>query len=614
MFLKDFIEKIDDTVSVKATLQETIDKMTKDRLHHIVIVDENKPVGIITERDFVRFYKNKISFESLAIDHAIKSLIILNHSRLVEYALSMMMSNNIKKIIVTNNKKEYQGCIEQEDLLYFLEAKIQNQEVKLLELTHPGNKAVLVDENSTLSYALEIMTSNSLTSLLVTSNDKAVGIISESDIIRLAQSHMEHTHTVKEFMHTPIIQIEEYKTAKDMIELMQRKRIRRVVIFNTKDATYYTLTSKDIASSVQQNYTTFIESKFLDTRDTFNALSEYVIELVDIDGEQLVFWTNSITKANFDINLDDNITKIITKDIWEIIVKKLYESHIVFETVKIKDKYYQVKGHYGTLSDDRVIKLFLNDITHVMELTEQLQDEIKKKDELLFNQAKMVQMGEMIGNIAHQWRQPLSFISTASSGLKMQKEYNILEDSSLLKNLDEISNQAQYLSDTIDTFRNFMKENKEEKVVILQERIKMSLHIINTSLKNNHIKLIDKTDDLDPMRIKLILGELTQVIINIINNAKDAILENSIEEPWVKIELSRDENDAIITIENNGGPIPEDVMPHIFDPYFTTKDSTHGTGLGLDMSYKIITQSLKGKLYANNTTNGVKFYIILPLC
>jgi len=613
MFLKDFIEPIDNAIDISATLQDTINKMTQQRLHHVVIVKENMPIGIITERDFVRFYKNKIDFNSLAIDYAIKNIISLNHSRLVEYALSMMMNNNVKKIIVTNNNKEYVGCIEQEDLLYFLESKIQNKEVKLAELTHPGNKAVLIDKNSTLKYALEIMTSNSLTSLLVTFEDKAIGIISESDIIQLAQTHTTHDHKVHEFMHTPIVQIEEYKTAKDMIALMQRKKIRRVVLFNSKDEIYYILTSKDIAYNIQNNYTALVESKFLDARDTFNALSEYILELVDIDGEQFIFWTNSITQANFDVNLDDNITKIIEEPIWAKIRDQLFAEHIVFDTVKIKDKHYQIKGHYGTLSDDKVIKIFLNDISHVMALTEQLQKEIKLKDKLIFNQAKMAQMGEMIGNITHQWRQPLSLISTASSGLKMQHEYGVLKEEDLVNNLDEIFNHAQYLSNTIDIFKNFMKEDKEFKTVVLQDRINIAIKIIKTSLKNSHIDLIDNTNNMDPVKIKLVLGELIQVIINIINNAKDAILSNNIQDPWVKIDLYKEDSHIVITIEDTGGGIPDDVLPRIFEPYFTTKDTAHGTGLGLDMSYKIITESLHGKLYANNTKNGAKFFIELPL-
>ena len=111
----------------------------------------------------------------------------------------------------------------------------------------------------------------------------------------------------------------------------------------------------------------------------------------------------------------------------------------------------------------------------------------------------------------------------------------------------------------------------------------------------------------------MVSGELPQVVINIINNAKDILVEKEIKDPWIKIKLKNQKDKAIISIEDNAGGIPEDVMVRIFEPYFTTKHQSQGTGLGLHMSYKIIKESLKGHIYAINTQNGAKFYIELPL-
>ena len=242
-----------------------------------------------------------------------------------------------------------------------------------------------------------------------------------------------------------------------------------------------------------------------------------------------------------------------------------------------------------------------------------LQKEELEKQKIIYQQSKMASMGDMIGNIAHQWRQPLSVISTAATGLQLKKEYGILDDEFLDKTLTEIENSAQYLSRTIDTFRDFIKEKKEFKEVILQDRINKALEIVETALRNNYIKLMNNINEVEPIKISLVIGELSQVIINLINNSKDAIKENNIKEPWIKVELQSLNGTALITVEDNGGGIPDDVMPKIFDPYFTTKQETKGTGLGLHMSYKIITESLNGKIYAKNTQNGVKFFIELPL-
>ncbi len=613
MFLKDFIHPQNDTVNITATLQEVIDKMSNERLHHIVIIDQKKPIGMISEQDIVKFFSSRVDFHRLAIEYAVKDLISLHHTRLVEYALSMMLNNNIRKIIVIDNNDNYIGCMEQEDLIYTLEEKIQGKSLKLQQLTHSGNKAVLISETSTLKQALDIMSANKLTSLLITADEKAIGIISESDIINLAHQNINQNEMVKHFMHSPIIQIEEYKTAEDMIMMMQKNKIRRVVVFNSHDESYYTLSSKDVASIVRGNYTKFLESKFFDSRDTFNALSEYIIELIDVEDEQIIFWTNSITKANFNIHLDDCITKLIAKEEWKKLYRTLLTSKILYETVEIEGRHYQIKGHYGTMIDDNVIKLFLNDVTEIIELTKQLTLENEHKEKLLFDQAKMVQMGEMIGNIAHQWRQPLSMITLTASGTAFQQEIGTLQVDDIPFKMKTIMDSANYLSDTIDTFKNFLKEKKELREIILQDSIEKALKLTHAALQHNYIELIDNIKDTQPIRLQMIAGEMEQVIINIINNAKDILIEKQINDPWIKLELIQDEENITISIEDNGGGIPNEILPLIFNEYFTTKNQSNGTGLGLYMSHKIIENSFSGKLYVENTNNGALFIIKLPL-
>ncbi|MFA9374481.1 MAG: sensor histidine kinase, partial [Poseidonibacter sp.] len=231
----------------------------------------------------------------------------------------------------------------------------------------------------------------------------------------------------------------------------------------------------------------------------------------------------------------------------------------------------------------------------------------------LFEQAKNAQMGEMIGNIAHQWRQPLSTISVLASGLKMQKEFNLLDDKILIESLDGILKSTNYLTETIDTFKDYIKEDRTLEKVVLQDRINKALDIVKSSLKNNHIKLISNINDIKPIETMLIIGELSQVIINILNNAKDIMVEKNIKDRWIEINIQEIDNKAILTIEDNGGGIPEKVLPKIFDPYFTTKHKSQGTGLGLHMSKEIIEKHLYGKLYAKNSENGAIFYIELSI-
>ena len=249
-------------------------------------------------------------------------------------------------------------------------------------------------------------------------------------------------------------------------------------------------------------------------------------------------------------------------------------------------------------------------------LEEKVKEEVSKniqKELILFEQSKMANLGAMIGNIAHQWRQPLSIISTIASGIQVKVNLNTLNTKNLNEDMDNIVNKTKYLSESINTFRDFLKEGKEVREFIIEERIDISLKIVGLALRDNSIKLINNIDYSKQTKLVMAVGELTEVIINIINNAKDAALENKIKDPWIKLELKTDNNTATITIEDNAGGIPKDVMPKIFDEYFTTKNEKAGTGLGLHICYKIIKESLKGEIFAQNTDNGAKFFIKLPL-
>ena len=229
----------------------------------------------------------------------------------------------------------------------------------------------------------------------------------------------------------------------------------------------------------------------------------------------------------------------------------------------------------------------------------------------------MAAMGEMIGNIAHQWRQPLSVISTASTGMKMQKEFDALSDEDFIKNCDAINDNAQYLSKTIDDFKNFIKGDRERHLFQLEDEINSFLNLIHGSIKSHNINTVinmQKDVELDGYP-----NELTQCLINIFNNAKDILQEKEIKNKLVFITTYIENNNAIITIKDNAGGIPQKVLPQVFDPYFTTKHKSQGTGLGLHMTYNLIVDGMNGTIEASNINytyndkkyNGAEFRITL---
>ena len=250
------------------------------------------------------------------------------------------------------------------------------------------------------------------------------------------------------------------------------------------------------------------------------------------------------------------------------------------------------------------------------ELQDRVKEEVEKNREAertIFEQAKMAQLGEMIGNIAHQWRQPLSAISTSASGMQLQKELGMLDDEDFTKATTSIVDSAQYLSKTIDDFRNFISQEDKLEYTSIQNIIDSVINIIITTYKHLNIDIIRDIDYTNTMMSRVIIGEISQVIINILNNAKDVLTElPSDVDKWVKISLGTKDSYLQIAIEDNGGGIPKDVLPKIFNPYYTTKHQSQGTGIGLYMSYDIVTKHHKGNLYAKNTKNGAKFFIEIP--
>jgi len=240
-------------------------------------------------------------------------------------------------------------------------------------------------------------------------------------------------------------------------------------------------------------------------------------------------------------------------------------------------------------------------------------EELLQKDKQLLEQAKLAQMGEMIGNIAHQWRQPLSAISTIASGTKLNHEFDMLKDEDIPRNMDLIVQNTKYLSETIDTFRDFIKEDRKKKEILIQEKIDESLKIVKASIENSHIKLIKEIDYESPVLIEMISEEFSQVIINLLNNSKDAIVEKKIEDAWIKISQTSTQDILTVKVEDNAQGIKDEYIHKIFDPYFTTKHQFQGTGLGLYMSKIIIEKHLKGTIEASNSDNGAVFTIKLPI-
>ncbi|MEA3553658.1 MAG: cache domain-containing protein [Campylobacterota bacterium] len=279
----------------------------------------------------------------------------------------------------------------------------------------------------------------------------------------------------------------------------------------------------------------------------------------------------------------------------------------------------KIKGAFRNYQN--MVKNKENELYHInSSLEETIQQELndsRKKDAQLLQQARFASLGEMIGNIAHQWRQPLSAISTISSGNIIQSQIGLLSDKDNTKSYEQILGHVSFLSQTIDDFRNYLNKSGDEiKKFDINDTILDVLKIIEITYKDNNITLIKNFSD-TPLSCTGSTSELSQVILNILNNAKDILVEKNIENKIVQIETLKIEDNNIIRISDNGGGIANNIIEKIFDPYFTTKHQSQGTGIGLYMSKDIIHTKFNGFLsvenidwqYKNKTLSGACFII-----
>ncbi|MFX4267270.1 cache domain-containing protein [Aliarcobacter butzleri] len=222
--------------------------------------------------------------------------------------------------------------------------------------------------------------------------------------------------------------------------------------------------------------------------------------------------------------------------------------------------------------------------------------ELDNKQAILYQQSKMAAMGEMIGNIAHQWRQPLSIITTATSGMVLQKQMGVLTDEFFFEASNRINASSQYLSQTIDDFRNFFIPNKEKSKVNLIEIFKKTLDLISAQFSSKDIKIIK---NIEGVEFESYENELIQALINILNNSRDELIKKD-GERFIFVDAFEKDNFINITIKDNAGGVIKENLDKIFEPYFTTKYKSQGTGIGLYMTEEIITKHLNGTICVEN--------------
>ncbi len=361
------------------------------------------------------------------------------------------------------------------------------------------------------------------------------------------------------------------------------------------------VTQKYIISSI-----TDTKGRIIDVSDAFCKISGY-------SRNELVGKPHSIVRH-------PDMPKAVFKELWETIqAGKSWSGKV--KNLKKDGGFYWVWSNIEPLYDDHGnIESYISiriDITENELLAQKIKDEEKKSllaREMMQQQSRLAQMGEMLSMIAHQWRQPLSAITAASGAISIKARLKKLDNDTALELSNKIQNFSQHLSKTIDDFRDFFKTNKKKTKTNFKKITNDVLDIIQNSLTNKNIKLsvnIISSNDFVSYE-----NELKQVLLNLIKNAEDVLVDKKIDKPKIIINI----NNNKLTVTDNAGGISDEIIDKIFDPYFSTKTKKDGTGLGLYMSKTIVEEHCGGTLRVRNITfkgedemvfKGAEFEIIL---
>ncbi|WP_404317056.1 PAS domain S-box protein [Malaciobacter canalis] len=532
-----------------------------------------------------------------------------------------LLMKPISKIISNLNNTDKDGIpVNELPLTFSKELNLLNGAVNKMLYSIKSSRNILKKSESRLKYLLEmspiaVRIAKNKGTKVVFSNHTYASLIKEDYVIDSDPSKYYKDKN-------------EYKQIVEKIK-NKEKIFNRLVEFKIKDKTVWALASYmsikfDQEDSVigwfydvtrEKN----LQKELINQKNEFEAIFKYTkdgLALLDLQSNFLKFneaylkltgYTKKELLTKSCIGLTAIEDKARTQKAMDDVLKD--GSKINFEkSCLVKDgRTVRVNLSLVLLPDKKTILLSAKDIT---------------EQSIIQSQAKLASMGEMIGNIAHQWRQPLNIISTIASSIKVKNEFGQkVELDDLLFDMTHIMEQTQYLSKTIDDFRNFIKDTNEKELLSIVNTIEKTLVIIHSSFLNNNIKIIkDYEDDIE---IAGYQNQLIQAIMNILNNSKDAIIENIIADDKKVVHISTkivNEN-FIVSIKDSGKGIDKDNIDKVFEPYFTTKHQSVGTGIGLSLAHQIITEHHNASIEVSNCTfnvnskeyNGACFNLIFKI-
>ncbi|MEE9401824.1 MAG: diguanylate cyclase [Desulfobacteria bacterium] len=373
VFLHDLAEKEDMWVDTYSTLRQLFQLMQKNEKGVVVVLKGEKPAGILTERDVVRLLYTGVDLAEEAERFARKPLVTARGKRTIGYALSLMVENNIRRLLVVDSSDNFLGVVTQQELLNCLEEDFYRSSLKVKHLFDQLKDLVSVARNDSVTEVLKKMVEHNISAVPILENDIAVGIITEKDVLKLANDNVSFQEPVGKYMSSPVTFANPETRLIDVVKTMNTEHIRRVVVEDVDGLAAGMITNRDLVRNFEGDYNEFLERKLRYSKEVLNLLPEMLFEVIDTGDDQLVVWANDKVLSRFGREIiDEPVTQLVPSQRWHDICRTLREQNKIEDVRFKKDKcIYEFSGFYLPLdrkTEKGRIQLLLRDITEEVTL------------------------------------------------------------------------------------------------------------------------------------------------------------------------------------------------------------------------------------------------------
>lgn len=379
--IKNIVKHENMSISQDQSLRAAVEKMYQNGEGAVVVVDDARVVGILTERDVVSLLDEQVSLELPVVGIAKKRIVSINYSRSTEYALHILIDNNIRRVVVVDDKGLFFGIVTQEMIINHLEGDHYRVNLKVSQvLSASARSIVTLPLQSCLEDAITKMHGKGIGSLLVVNSDEIAGIITERDLVRVISDHVPLSTLLEEIMSKPVVTVGIDDSVHSIVEIMNKKRIRRVLVLDVGGEPVGVIGNRDIIRNIKGNYALFIEKKLKHTKEAFSTINEAILELYNDSDHEIVEWGNEAALNAFGRKIMGKpITTLIDPELWSLFLNKLKEKNKVVDyKMRINKSVYLLT----CMQNGGSLLLICKDVTEYEKRLQQGKDALRKQSEI----------------------------------------------------------------------------------------------------------------------------------------------------------------------------------------------------------------------------------------